>query len=66
MATTQHVITDEKPELVVIFGGDHVYKMDYSKMLEDLVQRGARLSVAVIDVTAGSPRNATRRLSRMR
>ena len=29
----QHVITDEKPELVCIFGGDHVYKMDVRQML---------------------------------
>src|ERR1700729_1771842 len=29
----QHVINDEKPELVCIFGGDHVYKMDVRQML---------------------------------
>src|SRR5262245_29490119 len=30
---TQHVITDESPEHVCIFGGDHVYKMDVWQML---------------------------------
>ena len=29
----QHVINDENPELVCIFGGDHVYKMDVRQML---------------------------------
>src|SRR5262249_47370958 len=30
---TQHVIHDEDPELVAIFGGDHVYKMDVRQLL---------------------------------
>src|SRR5499427_2528981 len=30
---TQHVITDESPEYVCIFGGDHVFKMDIRQMM---------------------------------
>src|SRR5512144_3050247 len=29
---TEHVISDESPEHVFIFGGDHVYKMDMRQM----------------------------------
>src|SRR5579863_9401150 len=45
-----HVITDERPELVAIFGGDHVYKMDVRQMLEWHVDRRCEASVAVIPV----------------
>jgi len=44
----QHVITDEKPELVCIFGGDHIYKMDVRQMIDWHVARGAEASVAAI------------------
>ena len=30
----QHVITDEDPDHVCIFGGDHVYKMDVGQMID--------------------------------
>jgi glucose-1-phosphate adenylyltransferase len=46
----QHVITDEKPELLAIFGGDHVYKMDVRQMLSWHVERKCDASVAVIPV----------------
>src|SRR4029078_12444607 len=42
----QHVITDEKPEIVCIFGGDHVYKMDVRQMIAAHIQRDAAASVA--------------------
>src|SRR6202789_157899 len=29
----QHVLVDEKPEFVAIFGGDHIYKMDVRQMI---------------------------------
>ena len=38
----QHVITDEKPGLLAIFGGDHVYKMDVRQMLSWHVARQCR------------------------
>src|SRR5579862_3521114 len=42
----QHVITDEKPPLLAIFGGDHVYKMEVRQMIDFHVERGAEATVA--------------------
>jgi glucose-1-phosphate adenylyltransferase len=47
---TQHVITDEDPELVCIFGGDHVYKMDVRQMLAEHLERNAEVTVAGIPI----------------
>ncbi len=38
------------PEYVLILSGDHIYKMDYSKMLESHKQTNADCTIAVIDV----------------
>lgn len=38
-------------EYVLILSGDHIYKMDYSRLLAEHVARGAELSVACIDVS---------------
>ncbi|MGL4362847.1 MAG: glucose-1-phosphate adenylyltransferase [Cellulosilyticaceae bacterium] len=38
------------PEYVLILSGDHVYKMDYSKMLEYHKQKGADATIAVLEV----------------
>jgi glucose-1-phosphate adenylyltransferase len=46
----QHVIKDEKPELVCIFGGDHVYKMDVRQMLDFHQERRADATIAAIPV----------------
>ena len=46
----QHVIHDEKPELVCIFGGDHVYKMDVRQMLAYHQESKAEATVAAIPV----------------
>ena len=46
----QHVITDEKPEHVAIFGGDHIYKMDVRQMIAYHLQKNAEATVAVIPV----------------
>ena len=42
----QHVIGDEDPELVCIFGGDHVYKMDVRQIINFHVQKQAEATVA--------------------
>jgi glucose-1-phosphate adenylyltransferase len=39
-----------KPSHVIILAGDHIYKMDYGKMLWSHVQRGAEATVACIEV----------------
>jgi glucose-1-phosphate adenylyltransferase len=46
----QHVITDEKPPLIAIFGGDHVYKMDVRQMIAFHVERQCDATIAVIPV----------------
>ncbi|ERT66664.1 glucose-1-phosphate adenylyltransferase [Cetobacterium somerae ATCC BAA-474] len=38
------------PEYVLILSGDHIYKMDYDKMLDFHIETGAAATVAVIDV----------------
>lgn len=38
------------PEYVLILSGDHIYKMDYSKMLAYHKSQGADCTIAVIDV----------------
>ena len=38
------------PEYVVILSGDHIYKMDYSKMLNFHKEKGAVCTIAVIEV----------------
>jgi glucose-1-phosphate adenylyltransferase len=39
------------PDYVLILSGDHVYKMDYSQMLEYHKERGADATIAVIEVS---------------
>lgn len=39
------------PEYVVVLGGDHIYKMDYSKMLDFHKKNDADCTIAVIDVS---------------
>jgi len=34
----------------LVLAGDHIYKMDYAKLLEDHVAKGARLSIACVEV----------------
>ena len=43
-------ITDEDPDYVCIFGGDHIYKMDVSQMLDYHKAKGADLSISAIPI----------------
>ena len=45
-----YTLEQERPERVLIVSGDHIYKMDYSKMVEAHVETGADLTVACIEV----------------
>jgi len=38
------------PEYVLVLSGDHIYKMDYSKMLAAHKEKGADCTIAVLDV----------------
>jgi glucose-1-phosphate adenylyltransferase len=44
------LIRRSRPKYVLVLSGDHVYKMDYRRMLTEHVERQADLSVACIDV----------------
>ncbi len=39
------------PEYVLILSGDHIYKMDYSKMINEHAKTGAACTIAVLEVT---------------
>ena len=43
-------ILRENPRYLIVLSGDHVYKMDYSKMLRFHEQRGAGATIAAIEV----------------
>ena len=45
-----NLIYDERPELVVVFGADHVYRMDPRQMVNQHIDGGAGVTVAGIPV----------------
>lgn len=45
-----NLIYDENPEYVIVFGADHVYRMDPSQMVEEHIASGKSASVAGIRV----------------
>jgi glucose-1-phosphate adenylyltransferase len=47
-----YAIERERPRWVIVLAGDHIYKMDYGKMLDAHIARGARLTVGAIEVKA--------------
>lgn len=44
-------ITDEDPDYVCIFGGDHIYKMDVSQMLDFHKENNADLTISAIPIS---------------
>jgi glucose-1-phosphate adenylyltransferase len=46
-------ILREAPKQLIVLSGDHVYKMDYSKMLRAHLDHGAAATLAVIEVPSG-------------
>ena len=66
---SMNLIIDEQPDIVIVIGADHVYRMDFRQMLDAHIESGARATVAgirqpiglanqfgVIDVEPGSTR----------
>lgn len=45
-----NILGDERPEHVVVFGADHIYRMDVEQMLEQHIASGAGVTVAGIPV----------------
>ncbi len=47
-----NLIEDENPDHLLIFGGDHVYKMDVRQMMEYHLQKKAALTIAAVSKPA--------------
>jgi glucose-1-phosphate adenylyltransferase len=47
---SMNLIVDDRPDIIVVFGADHVYRMDASQMVQAHVESGAEASVAGIRV----------------
>ncbi len=43
-----NIIDDERPDIVVVVGADHVYRMDFSQMVDEHLSTGAEMTVAGI------------------
>jgi glucose-1-phosphate adenylyltransferase len=43
-----NLVRDERPDIVVVVGADHVYRMDFAQMVSTHVESGAPCSVAAI------------------
>jgi glucose-1-phosphate adenylyltransferase len=43
-----NLIRDEKPDIVVVVGADHVYRMDFDQMIQAHIDSGKKVTVAAI------------------
>jgi glucose-1-phosphate adenylyltransferase len=43
-----NLLRDEQPDIVVVVGADHVYRMDFSQMVDQHIESGASCTVAAI------------------
>ena len=48
-----NILGDERPEHVVVFGADHIYRMDVAQMFDQHIETGAGVTVAGIPVPIG-------------
>ena len=48
-----NLISDERPDVVCVFGADHIYHMDPRQMVEQHLESGAGVTVAAIPVPIG-------------
>ena len=51
------ILRPNHPEYVLILCGDHVYKMDYGRLLADHVAKGAELTIACIEAPLAEARS---------
>jgi len=52
-----YTIEREDPDYVCILAGDHVYKMDYYKMLQVHIEQNAEVTVGVVELPSEEGRN---------
>ena len=45
-----HLLRKHAPEYILVLAGDHIYKMDYQRMLQEHVARAADMTIACMDV----------------
>lgn len=45
------IIRDSDPKFMIILAGDHIYKMDYEKMLQQHVEQGADVTIGCLEVS---------------
>jgi glucose-1-phosphate adenylyltransferase len=51
------LIVSHHPKHVLVLAGDHIYKMDYGPMIAYHVEKGADITVGVVEVPARESRN---------
>jgi glucose-1-phosphate adenylyltransferase len=51
------LIVSHRPKHVLVLAGDHIYKMDYGPMIAYHVEKGADITVGVVEVPAHESRN---------
>jgi glucose-1-phosphate adenylyltransferase len=51
-----YILQERSPQRVLILSGDHIYKMDYSEMIESHVRTGAMVTVAAVQCDLNSAR----------
>jgi glucose-1-phosphate adenylyltransferase len=51
------VIASHRPKHVLVLAGDHIYKMDYGPMIAYHVEKGADITVGVVEVPASQSRS---------
>jgi glucose-1-phosphate adenylyltransferase len=52
-----YTLEQERPQYVVILAGDHIYKMDYSKMVAYHIEQGAEVTIGALRVTKDDARS---------
>jgi glucose-1-phosphate adenylyltransferase len=52
-----NLISDESPDIVCVFGADHIYRMDPRQMVEHHIETGAGVTVAAIPVSIEDARS---------
>jgi glucose-1-phosphate adenylyltransferase len=50
VAQNLHLIESHRPDLVAVFGADHIYRMDVRQMIDTHVAHGADVSIATLPV----------------
>ena len=49
-----NILSDERPAYVIVFGADHIYRMDPRQMLDEHIASGAAVTVAALRVPVSS------------